>query len=137
MSITDGSPPLSLGNLEKILEPLPEPTKVEIDLYGPFDFSSVSRQVEEIIPGTRIRSPGGITLYVLEVQDPSKESILKSYMGNCRDREGRITKPEEIERLSKEKRIHFRGAYWSLFDVKECKPIPESIVEITINTYRV
>ena len=62
MSITDGSRLLSLGNLEKILEPLPEPTKVEIDLYGPFDFSSVSRQVEEIIPGTRIKNPGGITL---------------------------------------------------------------------------
>lgn len=60
----------------KVLKHLPEPTVVEVALFGNFDYSDISRQAQAVIPNTKIGTSGGL---VYRLEKPSKEKALEIY----------------------------------------------------------
>ena len=68
-------PKISLLNLEKILKHLPEPTNIEVALFGNFDYSDISHQAQKTA-GVKLKDAGGL---VFQVKNPSKEKILSIY----------------------------------------------------------
>ncbi|HLC55732.1 MAG TPA: hypothetical protein VJJ23_00670 [Candidatus Nanoarchaeia archaeon] len=83
MSITV-VPEMDPSNLEKILEVLPEPQSMEVYLFGEFDYTSVARQAEHIVPGLKIYGQG----ILFEVEKPSKETVLELYKISQKAKDG-------------------------------------------------
>jgi len=60
---------------ERILKHLPEPTYVDVTLYGSFDYSEISRQAREVVPGADIQDND----VVFRLKRPSKATALEIY----------------------------------------------------------
>lgn len=69
-------PPLPEKVFHKIIEVLPNPSSVEIRLYGDFDFTSIDKQVRQLLPQVKFESHGE---QIYRLRDPDKETILKIY----------------------------------------------------------
>lgn len=68
--------PMSPETLEKILGYLPEPTSVEVRLFGEFDYSDIARQFQGVSEGLEVETPGDL---VFRLKNPSKEKVLDMY----------------------------------------------------------
>ena len=53
-------PEMSPDDLEKVLKHLPEPKYVQVLLFGNFDYSSISNQAQEVVPGAKLVTGGGL-----------------------------------------------------------------------------
>ncbi|MBI2579092.1 MAG: hypothetical protein HYW26_05250 [Candidatus Aenigmarchaeota archaeon] len=69
------TPPASPVIIRTILQVLPEPSSVEVHLSGNLDYSSISKQVGEILPGVEIYK--GHDFYL---KDPEKETIFDIFL---------------------------------------------------------
>ncbi len=69
--------PMESGDLEKILKYLPEPNSVEVQLYGDFDYSSISQQAKQLVKGAELRALSGAPVFYLE--KPAKNVISRIY----------------------------------------------------------
>ncbi len=87
-------PPISLETLETILQHLPEPSSIEIYLYG-FDYSTLSCQVQKLISGLQLQQTSG----TFRIENPSKQLLLEIYKS-------------EIKNVKKRPRVYFRKAEW-------------------------
>ena len=69
-------PEMSPEDLEKVLKHLPEPKYVQVLLFGNFDYSSISNQAQEVVPGAKLVTGGGL---IFRLEDASKKKILDIY----------------------------------------------------------
>lgn len=107
--------------LEKILKHLPEPSSVEVVLYGDFDYSSIAHQVAAVIPGIKLRQSWEGTLF--HVEDCSKKYVLEIYRRAWAmlPERGQIGKPERdsgrVKGTGKNpRRIDIHKVQWYLDD---------------------
>lgn len=118
-------PPMSPETLEKILGYLPEPTDVEVKLYG-FDCSDISRQVGEVIGDVEVEATDGL---VFQLKNASKASVLDIYRKSRPLEQGARACPpeldkEDIEALTSEeaeillKSVALHKVYWKLDSVQ-------------------
>lgn len=107
MSITV-IPEMSLGELEKALKHLPEPTYAEVSLFGNFDYSDISRQAQEVVKGVALQTGGGLTF---RLEDVSKEKILDIYRKSHELKDVKPTRESDIPR-----RIDLHKVGWYLND---------------------
>ena len=81
---------ISLGDLEKVLEHLPEPNVVKVLLTDSIDYSSIDQQVQGLVPNTRLEPHGES---VFRLMGATRESVLSIYRAS--DGQDR-TKPKKI-----------------------------------------
>ncbi len=60
----------------KIVEILPTPSSVEVELFGNFDYTPIYKQVRQLLPEAELDWQGG---HVYHLKNPQKEIILKLY----------------------------------------------------------
>ena len=85
---------LSADELEIILTNLPAPEFVNVRLYGGFDYSGLSQQVQEVIPGAFIQASS----LSGTLQNPTKEIILEIYRKELA--EDRRARTQNIKRIT-------------------------------------
>ena len=100
------TPRITPKDLEKILKYLPEPTYVEISLFGGFDYSSIFTQAEELIPCIKLKESGR---QAFRLKNPSTENILDIYR-----RSYESEKELENEPKRSQKRVDLDKACWYL-----------------------
>lgn len=106
--------PMSLGDMEKVLKYLPEPTEVKVTLCN-FDFSDVHTQASKIAERLEIKLDKiGYISIETNVLEPSKEKILRIYRSNReKDPIEILMSDENYPRL-----ISFKEAEWDSKDLR-------------------
>ncbi|MFH0949155.1 MAG: hypothetical protein V1802_01580 [Candidatus Aenigmatarchaeota archaeon] len=108
---------MSSEKMEKVLEYLPEPSSVEVSLYGNFDYSDIFRQTGKIVPDIKLQPiPAPNSKITFKLENSSKEKILEIYK-----------KSIEPVTTANFRRIQFDKAEWS----------PGGYGEITLTPYGV
>lgn len=100
-------PEMTPEELEKVLKHLPEPTYVEVALFGNFDYSGISHQAQEVVQGAKLQDGGGL---VFRLEDASKENILNIY------RKSNELQPEPTKETEIPRRIDLHKVGWYLDD---------------------
>lgn len=116
VQVVECIPEMSVGELEKVLKYLPEPTQVEVALCGSFDYSDIIHQAEELIKGIKLRSPGRLKTIL---ESGSKESILEIYKSSYELKKAEPTKETKIPR-----RIDLSEVRWYLDNGTQIKLTP-------------
>lgn len=108
-------PGMELGDLEKILRILPEPTSAEVSLHGDFDYSSISSQVKELklIRGVKLLNHQRETTFEIK---PSKEKILEIYRESYHRRNAGSMEYEP--KVVEPRVIDLNKVEWNLDDVQ-------------------
>ncbi len=109
-------PEMSFEELEKILKYLPEPTYIEIALFGNFDYSGISHQAEKVVQGAKLQNSGGL---VFRLKDASKEKVLNIYRKSNELKEVEPTRKTGIPR-----RIDLHKVGWYLDDQVQVELTP-------------
>ncbi len=100
-------PEISLGNLERVLKHLPEPSYLEVALYGSFDYREISKQTEEEVPGLTIADKGGM---IFIANNPSKQLIFLIYRSSIDAKKCQ----ESTHYRTPSRRVDFHKAEWRL-----------------------
>ena len=109
-------PEMSFEELEKVLKHLPEPTYVEVALFGNFGYSGISHQAEKVVRGAKLQDAGGL---VFKLKDASKENILNIYRKSNELKEVEPTRKTGIPR-----RIDLHKVGWYLDDQVQVELTP-------------
>lgn len=120
-------PPMSPETLEKILGYLPEPTDVEVKLYG-FDCSDISRQLKEVIEGLEVDAHQYPIDWIYQLKNASKAKVLEIYRKSGLPMEGSRASPPELDREETDalileiqgylRRVALHKVYWEQDNVK-------------------
>jgi hypothetical protein len=109
-------PQMSPEELKRVLKHLPEPTYAEVILFGNFDYSSISRQAQEVVQGAELQDCGGL---VFRLKDASKENILNIYR-----KSNELSEVEPARETGIPKRIDLHKVGWHLDDNVQIKLTP-------------
>ncbi|MBI5347493.1 MAG: hypothetical protein HZB66_02695 [Candidatus Aenigmarchaeota archaeon] len=102
-------PEMTPEELERVLKHLPEPSYAEVILVGDFDYSSISRQAQEV-QGVELQHSHSCPL-VFGLKGASKETLLDIYRTSNESRKVKFTR--ETRRID----LHKVGWYLDSGDV--------------------
>jgi hypothetical protein len=120
---------ISIIDLEKILEHLPEPNSMEVNLFGEFDYSDISRQTNEVVQGAELIDGTNIQCHL---KNPSKKLLLDIYKASYEMRNKKTDEEphkvnfnnpsdsdrekilEHMKNKARQKRIDLEKASWYL-----------------------
>lgn len=133
-------------DLDAILKCIPEqPTQVQVQLFGEFNYSSIVKQAEKVLPGVDLSKQNGGHTYTLD--KPTNKLISTVYRksrwamalqdrllkvineagdsASAKDKKGR-------QKMMNAKRIHFREASWYVgFDPTSCDHSTDVHIKLT------
>jgi len=118
-------PEIPIKDLIEIINILPNPSTVNLDLFGNFDYSNIQKQMEEVVQGTSTSIIREVPSF--GIQNPTT-NILKKILE---------TSEKIFEDMSFEKRIGFKEAVWLLESEKEVTNSYDCKLMIKISPWRI